>query len=148
MSLKKLLILAAIMLSAFAADLSAQTKAEKQIADAVENLRQAMIDGDGAKLEKIASDKLSYGHSGGLIENKSEFIRKLVSGASDFVTIDLSEQTIAVSGDTAKNGTASNTKNISLRMFGSLNFWGKKRFRLSKDAKKGCICASDIQPVQ
>lgn len=101
MSLKKILILLMIVFSAFVADVSAQTKAEKQVADAVENLRQAMIDGDGAKLEKIASDKLSYGHSGGLIESKSEFVKKITSGASDFVSIELSEQTIAVSGDTA-----------------------------------------------
>ena len=101
MSLKNILILLMIVFSAFVADVSAQTKAEKQVADAVENLRQAMIDGDGAKLEKIASDKLSYGHSGGLIESKSEFVKKITSGASDFVSIELSEQTIAVSGDTA-----------------------------------------------
>lgn len=101
MSLKKILILLMIVFSAFVADVSAQTKAEKQVADAVENLRQAMIDGDGAKLEKIASDKLSYGHSGGLVESKSEFVKKITSGASDFVSIELSEQTIAVSGDTA-----------------------------------------------
>lgn len=101
MSLKKILILLMIVFSAFVADVSAQTKAEKQVADAVENLRQAMIDGDGAKLEKIASDKLSYGHSGGLVESKSEFVKKITSGASDFVSIELSEQTIAVSGDKA-----------------------------------------------
>lgn len=101
MFLKKILILTLVVFSAFVANISAQTKAEKQVAEAVENLRKAMIDGDGARLEKMVSDKLSYGHSGGLVENKSDFIKKIVSGASDFVTIDLTEQTISVSGDTA-----------------------------------------------
>jgi ketosteroid isomerase-like protein len=44
---------------------------------------------------------LSYGHSGGHIDDKKEFVEKLASGASDFVTIDLSDQTISVSGKTA-----------------------------------------------
>jgi ketosteroid isomerase-like protein len=79
----------------------AQTKDEKAIATAVESLRKAMIDGDKATLEKLASEKLSYGHSSGLVENKTEFVDKIATGKSDFVTIELSEQTISVSGKTA-----------------------------------------------
>ncbi len=79
----------------------AQTKKEKQVADAVEKLRTAMIDGKKEALEAIASDKLSYGHSGGHVEGKAEFVEKIASGKSDFVTIELKEQTISVSGKTA-----------------------------------------------
>lgn len=79
----------------------AQTKKEKQVADAVEKLRTAMIDGKKDALEAIASDKLSYGHSGGHVEGKAEFVEKIVSGKSDFVTIELKDQTISVSGKTA-----------------------------------------------
>ena len=74
----------------------AQSKQEKAVAIAVEKLRKAMVDGDRASLESIASEKLSYGHSSGLIENKSEFVEHIASGKSDFVTIDLSEQSISV----------------------------------------------------
>ena len=35
------------------------------------------------------------------MEDQTAFIEKLASGKSDFVTMDLSEQTITVSGDTA-----------------------------------------------
>ncbi|HEY3403501.1 MAG TPA: nuclear transport factor 2 family protein [Ohtaekwangia sp.] len=80
--------------------LMAQTE-EQQVAAAVETLRKAMIDADKTTLEKIAADQISYGHSSGLIENKAAFVQNIVSGNSDFVTIDLSEQTISIAGDVA-----------------------------------------------
>jgi ketosteroid isomerase-like protein len=80
---------------------AAQSKQEKAVAEAVENLRKAMVDGNRAELEKLVSDKLSYGHSGGHIDDKKEFVEKLAGGSSDFVTIDLTEQTISLSGKIA-----------------------------------------------
>lgn len=79
----------------------AQSKDETAVANAVEKLRKAMIDGSREELESIASDKLSYGHSSGVVQDKKTFVEKIVSGASDFVTIDLSDQTISISGNTA-----------------------------------------------
>lgn len=79
----------------------AQSKCEKQVAVAVEKLRKAMVDGDSAALNSIVSDKLSYGHSGGHVDDKKTFLRKLTGGGSDFVTIDLSEQSILIEGKTA-----------------------------------------------
>ena len=78
-----------------------QTKDEKAVADAVEQLRNAMVNGDKAVLEKLTDEKLSYGHSGGHIDDKKEFVEKLTNGSSDFVTIDLSEQTISISDKVA-----------------------------------------------
>lgn len=79
----------------------AQSKSEKQVAAAVEFLKKAMIDGSRESLEAIAGEKLSYGHSGGKVENKAEFVEAIASGSSDFVSIDLADQTIQVSGKTA-----------------------------------------------
>jgi len=79
----------------------AQNNEEKKVADAVEKLRRAMIDGDKTTLEKLVDEKLSYGHSGGHIDDKNEFVQKLTTGQSDFVTIDLAEQTISISGKVA-----------------------------------------------
>lgn len=81
--------------------LFAQDKQEKAVADAVEKLRVAMINANKADLENLVADKLSYGHSGGHIDDKKEFVEKLVSSKSDFVTMDLTEQTISISGNTA-----------------------------------------------
>lgn len=79
----------------------AQSKEEKAVAAAVETLRKAMIDGDRAALEKIAAPELTYGHSSGKLEDKAAFVEAIASGKSDFVTIDLTAQTIVVSGDVA-----------------------------------------------
>ncbi|MBN8688840.1 MAG: nuclear transport factor 2 family protein [Chitinophagales bacterium] len=84
-----------------AGTVSGQSKKEKQVADATEQLRKAMVDADKSGLEKLASDQLSYGHSGGHVEGKAEFVDKIVSGKSDFVSIELTDQTIAISGKTA-----------------------------------------------
>jgi ketosteroid isomerase-like protein len=80
---------------------TAQSKPEKAVANAVEKLRKAMVDANKADLESSVSDQLSYGHSGGHIDDKKEFVEKLTSGKSDFVTIGLTEQTISVSGKVA-----------------------------------------------
>jgi len=76
--------------------LKAQGKNEKAVAAAVENLRKAMVDGDSIMLDKLTYAQLSYGHSGGHIDNKQEFISKITSGKSDFISMDLSDQTIVV----------------------------------------------------
>lgn len=79
----------------------AQNKEEAAVAAAVESLRQAMISGEKTALEKIAADQLTYGHSSGKLEDKAAFVEAIASGKSDFVTIELTEQTITVSGDVA-----------------------------------------------
>lgn len=80
---------------------SAQTKSEKQVGEAVETLKKAMLDGDRSQLEAVAAEKLSYGHSGGKVEDKAAFVESIASGKSDFVSIDFTNQTIQVSGKTA-----------------------------------------------
>lgn len=74
---------------------------DQGVAQAVEKLRKLMIDPDKAGLEAIASDRLSYGHSSGKIEDKAAFVEALTSGASDFKSIELTDQTITVVDNTA-----------------------------------------------
>jgi ketosteroid isomerase-like protein len=97
--MKKIIFL--LLLTLPVLTLFAQSKKEKQVATAVEQLRKAMVDGNATILNKLASPNLSYGHSGGAIDDKKIFLDKLVSGKSDFVTINLSEQTIYVNGKIA-----------------------------------------------
>ena len=92
--MKYLYIAALLSLISFSS--IAQSKQEKAVAAAVEKLRKAMIDGDRAALESVTAENLSYGHSGGSVENKDAFVEHIASGKSDFVTIELSEQTISV----------------------------------------------------
>lgn len=98
--MKKLIISFVIALTVFVS-LNAQVKQEKAVLAAVEKLRLAMISGNEAELRAVSSEKLSYGHSGGLVENQQQFVEKFKTGASDFVTIELKNQTITISGNTA-----------------------------------------------
>ncbi len=81
--------------------LMAQTKTEKAVAAAAENLRLAILNADKPTLEKILCEELTYGHSGGNVETKAHLIETLVSGESDFVKMDVTEQSILVKGKTA-----------------------------------------------
>ena len=85
----------------FSQVLIGQSKEEKAVADAVETLRTAMVDADEAALKGIAADELTYGHSSGNLENKTEFVEALASGKSDFKNMDLTQQTITVVDKTA-----------------------------------------------
>jgi ketosteroid isomerase-like protein len=85
----------------FSTSVFAQSKDEQAVAAAVESLRKAMIDPDKNTLDKLTCTELSYGHSAGKIEDKAAFMNALLSGSSDFVTIDLTEQTIKIAGNNA-----------------------------------------------
>ncbi len=60
-----------------------------------------MVSGNRQDLENIVMDELSYGHSGGAMDDKKIFVEKLASGSSDFVEIDITDQTIQVHKKTA-----------------------------------------------
>jgi ketosteroid isomerase-like protein len=79
----------------------AQDKDEQAVGAAVESLRKALVDPDKATLDRLVTDELTYGHSSGLIQDKAAFEEALLSKSSDFVTIDLSQQTVKVVGNTA-----------------------------------------------
>ena len=73
----------------------------KEVTAAIEQLRNAMISADGIQLDQLASHELTYGHSGGQMQNKQEFISSFTSGESIFVDIEISNQTVRVIGNTA-----------------------------------------------
>jgi hypothetical protein len=79
----------------------AQKKDEQMVADAVQQLNQAMVDGNHITLDQLTAQQLSYGHSTGLIEDKNAYITAIVDGTSGFISIDLTDQTIAVSDNVA-----------------------------------------------
>lgn len=71
------------------------------VAATAEKLRLAMISGEKTELESLILPELTYGHSGGHIDDAKEFVEKLVSEKSDFVTIDITNQTVNIVGNTA-----------------------------------------------
>ena len=98
--MKKLILFFFSLLTSFSMTF-AQAKQEQAVLNAVELLRKAMVDADSVMLDKLISPKLSYGHSGGHIDDKTEFVQKIVSGKSDFVTLEFPEQSISISKNTA-----------------------------------------------
>lgn len=100
MYLKRLTFVFVFFFTLITATCFAQNQ-EQAVSQAVEKLRKLMIDPDKAGLSAIASDKLSYGHSSGKIEDKAAFMEALLSGESDFKTIELTNQTISIVDNTA-----------------------------------------------
>ncbi len=90
-----------ILLSSSVLSLSAQSKDEKDVAAAVEKLNRAMVDPEKSLLESIVSEGLSYGHSGGIVQNKNVFIDDLINGAFNFSSISPINQTISITGTIA-----------------------------------------------
>ncbi len=74
---------------------------ESAVAAAVDSLNKGILDPEKNLLEIIASEDLSYGHSGGKVQNKAEFVDDLTNGSFDFQTVNIANQTIKIAGDNA-----------------------------------------------
>ena len=98
--MNKSLILIALMTFSVIT-VTAQSKHENAIASAVEKLNRAIVDPEKVLLESIVSEGLSYGHSGGKVQNKAEFVDDLINGAFNFSSVTPTDQTISISGKNA-----------------------------------------------
>lgn len=96
--IKRIFLITSLLISPLA---MAESSEAEILNKKIEQLRIAMIDGDAKALQELSSPLLSYGHSGGHIEDQQAFIEKIASGKSDFVTMELADQTISISGDVA-----------------------------------------------
>ena len=77
----------------------AQSKDEKNLSDAVDTLIQAIIRADKPVLESLTADDLNYGHSVGRVENKEQFVDAVVNGSFDYVSGNVTDQTIKITND-------------------------------------------------
>ena len=68
---------------------------------ALEDFRKAMVDGNGARLLELSHDDMSFGHAGGVIQTKVEFVKTVVDKQEVFHTIKLYDHWIKVSNDLA-----------------------------------------------
>ena len=66
---------------------------------AVEEFRKSMVDGNGARLLELSHDDMSFGHAGGVVQTKVEFVKTVVDKAEVFHSIKLYDHSIHVSGD-------------------------------------------------
>src|SRR5882724_8986593 len=79
----------------------AESADEAAVAKAIDDLNKAMMAADKAKLEALVSDQLSFGHSGGRIETKKDFIDVVAGKKTIYKTITISEPTVSVVGNNA-----------------------------------------------
>jgi len=94
--IKKLVIFSSLLIST-----SFCFAQKNEVEDAVSKLTKLMVTPDSLALDKIVLNNLSYGHSSGKIQSKQEFLHSLLSGESDFVDINLTDQTVIVQNKTA-----------------------------------------------
>lgn len=97
--MKKLVVILLILGASIVAQ--AQSKDETAVSAAVEKLRTAMVSGNQADLESLLAPDLTYGHSSGKIQDEKTFVSDITTKKSDFVTIQLSEQSVSITGDIA-----------------------------------------------
>jgi hypothetical protein len=74
---------------------------ELEVAEAVSLLQKTIVNPNSEVFKKVTDERLSYGHSAGLIEDQETFINSLVSGKYKFNSIDTSDQTIEIVDNTA-----------------------------------------------
>ncbi len=79
----------------------AQPTEEAAVTQAVEKLRVAMISADRSQLEALTEPQLSYGHSGGVVENRAQFLDVVAGKRTIYKTITLSDQSLTLAGDNA-----------------------------------------------
>jgi ketosteroid isomerase-like protein len=79
----------------------AESGDEAAVKQDVEALRKALLTADKARLEQLAADQISYGHSDGRVQNKTEFINGVMTRKAVVKSIDFPELTVAIVGDAA-----------------------------------------------
>jgi ketosteroid isomerase-like protein len=121
---------------------SSQSKDERKVAAAVEQLNHALVAADSNTLRRLTADALSYGHSSGKVEDKQAFVANVVNGPLKLLSITTSDQSIKWSKHTAvvrhlftakatNNGVPTDLK------IGVLQVWQKRKGAWKLLARQG-----------
>jgi ketosteroid isomerase-like protein len=94
-------LLLVVLLGPFASFAQSIEIDQKRIETLITDLYRAMVEKDRVTLDNLTAETLSYGHSSGAIENKSEYVAAIMNGQFEFISIDTIDQYISISGDTA-----------------------------------------------
>ena len=79
----------------------AESAEEAAVDKAVEALRKALTEKDKTRLEQLAADQLSYGHSRGKVQTKAEFVDGVMTSKAIVKSLTFPELSIAVVGNAA-----------------------------------------------
>ncbi|MEO8582147.1 MAG: nuclear transport factor 2 family protein [Flavitalea sp.] len=98
--MKKMFFLLAVLIVTISSA-NAQSKDSAAVADQVAKLNAGILKEDTAALKLLTEKSLSFGHSSGRIESQQVFVSNVSQGAIHFKTLDITDQTITVSGENA-----------------------------------------------
>jgi ketosteroid isomerase-like protein len=102
---RDLAVAGALALSApsllFSSSALAEAGDEAAVKQNVEALREALLKADKAQLERLSAGQLSYGHSDGRVQNKTEFIDGVMTRKATVKSLTFPDLKIAVAGDAA-----------------------------------------------
>jgi len=91
-----------VLLSGFAvAAAQPNANATKEVLAASDAWKQAMMKKDGAALQKLLHDEITYSHSNGRLQTKAEVIQATTTGKTAIEAMDFSDVTVHVFGNTA-----------------------------------------------
>lgn len=123
-------------------NLNAQTKNEERFIQLIKDFNQAIINTDSTALNNMVCDELSYGHSGGVIQDKAAFIAGVMNGPTFFKSIDPQGQTLKLAGKNAivRNIVVAQAVNkggpLELK-FGNIMVWKKEKGKWRLLARQG-----------
>jgi hypothetical protein len=115
---------------------------EQAPSEAVEAFRKAMIDSDHAAFDALCAAQLSYGHSGGKIQTKEEFIADATSGKATWKKLEFANARNTVAGPNAisrftLNGELDSDGKVTTIGIGVLMVWQKQRDAWKLLARQG-----------
>jgi hypothetical protein len=110
--------------------------------DAVGAFRRAMMASDGAAFDALCAAQLSYGHSGGKIQTKEEFIAEATSGQAKWKALEFANVRNTTAGPNAisrftLNGELDTDGKITPVGIGVLMVWQKQGEALKLLARQG-----------
>ncbi len=125
-----------------ALSINAQTQEEKTVAQLVQEFNDAIIRTDTSSLRKMTHSRLTYGHSGGNIQDQQAFLMAIMAGPTFFKVIDRKDETVVVTGRNAivRNIVTAQAINQGKAVeikFGSLMVWKKKGGKWKLLARQG-----------
>jgi len=109
---------------------------------AVEALRKALLEADKSQLEKLTAEQLSYGHSGGRVESKAQFIDGVMTRKAIYKSITFPGVTVAIVGDASivrhlyESESETDGKPSSVKI-GALQVWQKQNGAWKLLARQG-----------
>lgn len=113
MKLQQLLLTSLFFFALSLVTLAQGNKVEQAILKLETEWVDALVKADAAALEKLYSDQLTYTHSSGSTDTKTEYITNLKAGKTKYESLVREDVKVRVLGNTALHTSKTNIKLIS-----------------------------------